>query len=162
MDAGIRHRFLCDEMLGRLGRYLRAAGFDTALATPGDSDAGLLRRSHAEARRFLTCDRRIEEHKAARDVLVLLPQGDLEDHARALSARLDLDWLAGAFTRCTVDNGMLEAAEPGARSRLPPGAMRADEAVLTCPLCRRLYWRGSHWRRMHERLARWQRYRPPK
>ena len=52
-------RFLCDEMLARLCRYLRAAGYDAALASDGIRDRVLLQQCQAEARRFLTLDRRI-------------------------------------------------------------------------------------------------------
>jgi uncharacterized protein with PIN domain len=36
-------RFLCDEMLAGLGRWLRIAGYDAAIAGPGrrDRDLGL-------------------------------------------------------------------------------------------------------------------------
>ena len=34
-------RLLCDEMLARLGRWLRAAGYDTEIATGGASDRAL-------------------------------------------------------------------------------------------------------------------------
>jgi len=42
-------RFLCDEMLGRLCRYLRAAGYDALLANNGRSDRELLRQCHEQA-----------------------------------------------------------------------------------------------------------------
>jgi len=58
--------FLCDEMLGRLCRYLRAAGYDALLANGGRSDADLLRQCGEEGRYFLTQDRLVQEHKAAR------------------------------------------------------------------------------------------------
>jgi uncharacterized protein with PIN domain len=40
-------RFLCDEMLVRLARLLRAGGYDTYLASDGESDAGLLKLARA-------------------------------------------------------------------------------------------------------------------
>ena len=40
-------RFLCDEMLGRLCRYLRAAGYDALFARNGAGDAELLRQCRA-------------------------------------------------------------------------------------------------------------------
>ncbi len=43
-------RFLCDEMLGRLCRYLRAAGYDALLANGGRGDAELLRQCLEEGR----------------------------------------------------------------------------------------------------------------
>lgn len=46
-------RLLCDEMLIRLGRWLRAAGYDTAIATARGADRALVDDSHhAGARIF--------------------------------------------------------------------------------------------------------------
>ena len=52
-------RFLCDEMLVRLARLLRAAGYDTYLASGGEPDANLLRIAREEGRMLLTRDKRL-------------------------------------------------------------------------------------------------------
>lgn len=84
-------RFLCDEMLGRLCRYLRAAGYDALLANGGRGDGELLRQCREEGRYFLTQDQLVQEHRAARGVALLLPQGDLDRLAAALGAHFGLD-----------------------------------------------------------------------
>ncbi|MFZ2524744.1 MAG: Mut7-C RNAse domain-containing protein [Candidatus Ferrigenium altingense] len=149
-------RFLCDEMLGRLCRYLRAAGYDALLANGGRSDAELLRQCREEGRYFLTQDQLVQEHKAARGVALLLPQGDLDQLAAALGAHFKLDWLAHAFTRCLEDNTPLVAADAAALARAPADALRPDEPLCHCPVCNRVYWRGSHYKRMRARLVAWQ------
>lgn len=149
-------RFLCDEMLGHLCRYLRAAGYDTELAENGTPDAELLRQASAEGRLFLTLDRRIVEHKAANGVAVVLPRGTLDDYVRALGHVASLDWVSRAFTRCLVDNAPLETAGPEKRREAPPALNRDGEPMSLCPACGRVYWRGSHYRRMWQRLTRWQ------
>ncbi|MFC1747188.1 Mut7-C RNAse domain-containing protein [Pseudomonadota bacterium] len=35
-------KFLCDEMLQRVGRWLRVAGYDTLIAVPGTPDRELI------------------------------------------------------------------------------------------------------------------------
>lgn len=149
-------RFLCDEMLGRLCRYLRAAGYDALLANDGRGDGELLRQSREEGRYFLTQDRLVQEHKAARGVALLLPQGDLDHLAAALGAHLKLDWLGHAFTRCIEDNTLLVAADATAMARAPADALRPDEPLFHCRACGRIYWRGSHHKRMRAKLAAWQ------
>ena len=147
-------RFLCDEMLGRLARYLRAAGHDTTQAAGGAPDGVLLAQARSEGRRFLTCDTRIVLHKAAAGVAVVLPRGTPDELARALSAAVAIDWLHRPFTRCLVDNTPLVAAGASDRARIP-----ADVPVATarvCPRCGRAYWAGSHHRRMLARLSAWQ------
>ena len=43
-------RLYCDEMLSRLGRWLRAAGYDTAIAESGLADTGIIAQCAAEGR----------------------------------------------------------------------------------------------------------------
>ena len=149
-------RFLCDEMLGRLCRYLRAAGYDTLLANSGNQDRDLLRQCHDEGRYFLTQDRLVREHKAACDITLILPQVDIDQLAAVLGARFQLDWLSHAFTRYLVDNTLLLTADAAAAAKAPADAIRPNELLNVCPSCGRVYWRGSHYKRMHARLARWQ------
>ncbi len=149
-------RFLCDEMLGRLCRYLRAAGYDTLQANNGNQDRDLLRQCHGEGRYFLTQDQLVREHKAARDVALILPQGDLDDLAAFLGAHFQIDWLGHAFTRCLRDNTLLLPADAAAAATIPEDARRPGEPLTACPACGRVYWQGSHYKRMRARLAKWQ------
>lgn len=52
-------RFLCDEMLVRLARLLRSAGYDTYLAAGGEPDPELLKVAVREGRILLTRDKRL-------------------------------------------------------------------------------------------------------
>jgi uncharacterized protein with PIN domain len=146
---------LCDEMLARLGRYLRAAGYDTAIGAAGEHDRALLARATAEDRILLTCDRLMLARRGAAGRVMVLPHG-VDAAARALSERLEIDWLAAPFTRCLVDNARLRPATRAERARQPDRARAAGGPVRVCPDCGRLYWPGSHVKRMADRLARWQ------
>jgi len=149
-------RFLCDEMLAHLCRYLRAVGYDTLLARNGSSDAELLRLCHAEGRYFLTQDTLVRKHKAARGVALILPHVNLDELAALLDEKFRLDWLSHAFTRCIVDNTALIVADGAALALAPADTLRPDEPLYHCPTCGRIYWRGSHYKRMRAKLAGWQ------
>lgn len=148
--------FLCDVMLARLARYLRAAGLDTTLADAAASDAHILREALEQDRWLLTADRRIMEHKAAKDRTIQLPFGSLDAQAACLSERFGIDWLAHAFTRCLIDNAPLVPANPEQARQVPEDARRPAEELLACPACGRVYWRGSHYQRMLHKLETWQ------
>ena len=143
-------------MLGRLCRYLRAAGYDALFSSGGHSDSTLLRQCHAEGRYFLTQDQLVREHKAARGVALILPHDDLDRLADLTAAHFKLDWLGYAFTRCLEDNTPLVAVDAAAVARAPVDALRPDEPLYRCPACERVYWRGSHYKRMRARLETWQ------
>lgn len=148
-------RLLCDEMLHGLARWLRAAGHDTLVAEGGLADPLLLGRAAVESRVLLTRDRHLAE-QARPPVRVFVPGGaDLDEIAGELRATLALDWVAAPFTRCLVDNAPLVAAGPAAIERVPPSSRPLATALTTCPECGRLYWPGSHFRRMRARLERW-------
>ena len=150
-------RFLCDGMLARLCRRLRAAGYDTEIAGPDDHDGGLLARAIDQGRLLLTCDRKMAERRSASGHVVVLPSNGLDGTARALMDRVPVDWLRDPFSRCLIDNARLRPANPRELCRLPPRARDiGSEEIFVCPVCDRIYWPGSHVRRMHEQLRRWQ------
>jgi hypothetical protein len=144
-------RFLCDEMLARLARLLRAAGYDTALAEPGERDTPMLARVRAEGRVLVTRDRELAAR--ASPASVLLRQDAAEDQARALTAVLPIDWELAPFTRCVMDNTALREATPEEVAAMPASAQGAGGPFRACPVCGRLYWPGSHVKRMAARLA---------
>ena len=150
-------KLLCDEMLQRLGRWLRAAGHDTAIALAGVSDLLLLERASAEGRVLLTCDREIALRRGARGSVITLTTGGLEANARELGELMGIDWLHAPFTRCLLDNAPLNPAGRDDRARVPPKALLLHGRMTSCPECARIYWPGSHVRRMHARLENWQR-----
>lgn len=144
-------RFLCDEMLMRLARLLRAAGYDVYLAQGGQPDAEILRIAEAENRVLVTRDKRLAARAHPRGVTVE-GRGALAE-AESLSARLPIDWSLAPFTRCVVDNAPLEPAGSEAVARMPPEARAMPGPFRACPACGRVYWPGSHVKRIAERLA---------
>ena len=152
MTAAPAERLLCDEMLARLGRWLRAAGYDTAIAAEGLGDAAILARARAETRRLLTRDRGLA---VSGDGVLLLAETRLSEQAAELKRGLGIDWLAAPFTRCLLDNTPLRAAAAEEMPRLPEKARGLEGPVRLCPACGRLYWPGSHVRRMRARLELW-------
>jgi len=149
-------RCLCDVMLARLARYLRAAGLDITLADAAASDAQILREAIDEQRWLLTADRKMMQHKAANGRTIQLPLGSLDDQAAILSEKFGIDWLGHAFTRCLVDNAPLNPAAPEQAMQVPIDARQPQEDLLACPDCGRVYWRGSHYKRMRKKLEGWQ------
>jgi len=140
-------RLLCDEMLNRLARWLRAAGYDTALAREGGTDRELMRRAVADDRLLITRDREFLQRREAGRRVLLLRSEALTAQALELRERLGIDWLHHPFSRCLLCNGVLEPLRAPAEP-LP-------ESARFCPRCRKIYWEGSHVRRMRARLRAW-------
>jgi hypothetical protein len=59
-----------------------------------------------------------------------------------------------SFSRCPVCNGALEVADREAiRAHVPAYVAQTQTAFRRCPDCERIYWRGTHWKRMDQHLA---------
>ena len=149
-------RFLCDEMLRGLGKWLRVAGYDTVIAEGGLPDQAVTARSAAETRILLTKDRYLAASVAGVARVVLVAGDGIDEIAAALRTVLGLDWQYAPFTRCLVDNSPLEPAPPQLAVQVPTASRAAGGPLRTCPDCGRLYWPGGHVRRMQQRLAKWQ------
>ena len=148
-------RFVCDEMMKRLARWLRAAGYDTEVPEDGARDRAVLARALEEGRLVITCDRKLTELKGADGTVLLVRSNTLQGAAAELTETLGLDWLYRPFSRCLVCNAALAEADERVRARLPEGARALAKPLRHCPRCARLYWAGGHVRRMRARLEAW-------
>lgn len=138
-------------MLGTLARWLRILGYDT-LYDPALDDHQLARLARAEGRVLLTRDTQLARRRGVDSLLI--ESEHLDGQIAQVVSSLDLD-PARLFSRCPVCNGQLVDLDPEeARERVPAYVARTHHAFKLCPGCRRVYWRGSHWQQMEERLAR--------
>jgi uncharacterized protein with PIN domain len=144
-------QFLADAMLGRLARWLRVLGYDT-IYEPALSDRELVLRANAEARVVLTRDRQLLRDLKPSRALELTSDAPLEQLGVVI-ADCALEPPAELFTRCLLCNCVLDELPPNeAVALVPPKSRDLPGPVRRCPQCRRVYWSGSHARRMREAL----------
>lgn len=140
-------RFVADAHLGGLAQLLRLAGFDTLYDNnyPDDEIEAL---AASEQRIVLTRDRELLKRRTITHgcyVRALKPQMQL----REIFERLDLAASARPFRLCLSCNAPLHAIERDeARERVPEGVFERQARFVTCDVCRRVFWEGSHWQRM--------------
>ena len=149
-------RFLCDEMLKRLGRWLRAAGYDTLIQENGGADRLMLQVARRDGRLLITRDHKLMEFRNATDTVVLLHGNTLQECIDELTGRLQLNWLYRPFTRCLMCNTVLVEADAEAWNQLPSESRLHVHKLLSCFHCAKVYWEGGHVRRMRARLVAWQ------
>ena len=143
--------FAADVHLGRLARYLRFAGFDTRWQSTWD-DAELVAVAASEKRVVLTRDRALLMHKALQAGCYLRDKEPLAQLAD-VAWRYALDLCAGRPARCLECNGGLEEIrKPDVASQLLPGTLAGFDAFWRCTGCRRVFWRGSHWKHLRASL----------
>jgi uncharacterized protein len=148
-------RWLADEMLGRLARYLRFVGLDTEYAR-GLSDADLVARLRTDGRFLLTRDRRLSA-QVPESLLLLSPL--VEEQWKALRHAFPELPTEVRFVRCSLCNGLLELAvlPPGgsAEEGVPTDRVREGLPLFRCTQCGHRYWEGSHTADIRRRIARW-------
>ncbi len=142
-------RLLADGMLGRLTKWLRLLGYDTAYDNHA-ADAELARRARAEGRVLLTRDRELARRRGLRTLLI---QSEvLEEQVREVQNALG-PAPQSALSRCTVCNTALEpVASDEIAALVPPYVLKTQTEFHRCPGCGRIYWPGTHLRKMRERL----------
>jgi uncharacterized protein with PIN domain len=148
---GAQSRFMADAMLGRLTRWLRTLGYDTAFDA-AIIDADLARRGIEEERTILTRDRRFPEQWRVPRLLVVEAERPLEQ-LREVARAFGLDARSRLFTRCARCNATLAAvARAEVADRVPERVLRERDRFARCPGCGRVYWEGSHTARMRRLL----------
>ena len=144
-------RFVLDVHLGRLAKYLRVLGFDALYSNIyGDEDLAAV--SHDQRRVLLTRDRGLLKRSAITHGY-LLRESDPHAQVAEVVARFDLRDLIAPFTRCIRCNSKLESVTKEAiEHRLLPKTRKYYDEFATCSVCGRVYWRGSHYEDMRQRI----------
>jgi uncharacterized protein len=147
--------FLADANVGSLARWLRALGYD-AEYEPRLPDAQVVGRALAEGRVLLTRDVDMTRRRVIADGsvrTVLLRDDRVEAQVRQVVDELGLV-PDRALSRCLDCNVELQPRLKAAvTAQLPPHVRATQERFSQCPSCGRVYWPGTHWTRMHERMA---------
>jgi uncharacterized protein with PIN domain len=140
-------RFVADGHLGRLAAYLRMLGFDTLYRSDYQDDE-LAHLSSSENRILLTRDRGLlKRNEITRGYFVRAthPVRQLAE----VYCEFDLSPAIAPFRRCMHRNALLRSVEKKSiEHRLLPETAKYFEEFYACPDCNRIYWKGSHYRRL--------------
>lgn len=146
--------FFADAMLGRLARWLRILGYDTAYDKI-ISDESLISRVLTEQRWLLTRDSYLVQRKVLRGRHTLIASDHLQEQLRQLRSELllDLDLSEKTASRCASCNNILKPiAHKEAALTVPAYVASLHPRFVQCLNCGRIYWPGTHWTHMLARL----------
>jgi uncharacterized protein with PIN domain len=140
-------RFVADTHLGRLAAYLRAAGLDTVYRN-NCGDEELAKISARDKRVLLTRDRGLLK----RNIVTrghFVRSTNPRDQFSEVWKRFDLSGFFTPFQRCVHCNALLQPTRKELISdRLQLETRQYYDEFFICPACQRIYWKGSHYRRM--------------
>lgn len=143
-------RFLADAMLGRLATWLRILGYDAEYSR--GSDASLVERARRESRILLTRDTGLLRRRGLPPHL-FVRSDHVSEQLRQVVGAFDLTPASPSGRRCPRCNTAVEPRTKAEVSgRVPDFVWSRQESFWGCPTCGRVYWAGSHWRRMDETI----------
>ena len=148
-------KFIVDENVGQLAKWLRMIGYD-AILLQGTDDGELVKIAHKEGRVLLTRDTQILQRRVItnHEVKAVLIRSDrTKEQLEQVMKELGLQCYTRQFTRCMECNTLLEPkSKEEVKGIVPPYIFRTQEQYMLCPGCHRIYWRGTHWQRMKKRI----------
>lgn len=144
-------RFVADTHLGGLAHLLRMAGFDT-LYDNNFQDSEIEVIVERDERILLTRDRELLKRRSITRGCYIRALRSTQQLYEIFD-RLDLARSVRPFTLCLTCNAPLRAvAKAEVLARLPPAVRERFDHFSTCNVCQRVFWEGSHWRRMRALL----------
>lgn len=153
-------KFIVDHNVGKLTRWLRMMGYDT-LFFSGSDDSDMIATALAEDRVILTRDALIMKRRLVtmgRLKAVFIQSEEPEQQMRQVLKTLELDTRFRPFALCLECNRpLVERSRQQVKDRVPPYVLKTQQHYMECPACGRIYWRGTHWQAMAEKLGKFDR-----
>ncbi len=147
-------KFLADGMLGKLTRWLRMLGCDVKYYNDLE-DEELIKIAKEENRVLLTRDvqlykRAITEYAQVYLVKCSTETERLTEVAQQFNLNLEIDV---NNSRCPKCNAKLESvSKDKVIDKVPKATLRFFNDYWFCSDCGQVYWQGSHWQKIKQKL----------
>jgi uncharacterized protein with PIN domain len=148
-------KFIADNNVGKLARWLRLIGYDTLLLKQ-KNDGQMIKIALSESRVILTKDAQFMKRRLVTNGTVKtvhIKQDDPKLQVREVVETLNLDYQFKPFSLCLECNQVLIARDrEEVRNLIPPHVFETQTQYTECPACHRIYWPGTHWQAMVKKL----------
>ena len=148
-------KFIVDNNVGKLAKWLRIMGYD-ALLFKEEDDGKMVKVALAQNRVILTKDTQIMRRRlvtSGRIRAILVEDSDAKAQLQQVVEALNLDYQFRPFSICLECNqNLVERGKDEVRDLVPPYVFNAQSQYMECPSCHRIYWRGTHWQAMSREL----------
>jgi uncharacterized protein with PIN domain len=152
-------KFIADNNVGKLARWLRLMGYDTLLFREKD-DNQMIQRALSENRVVLTKDAQFMRRRLVTNGIlkaIHIKQNDPKLQVQEIVKTLKLDYQFKPFQLCLECNQVLTPrGKEEVRNLVPARVLETQTQYRECLACHRIYWPGTHWRDMVKRLQDWQ------
>ena len=146
-------KFLCDQMLGTLAKWLRIYGFDTFFANSEIDDKKLLEISKKENRILLSRDKTLIQIARRENLKTIeIKSTNIDEQITAILGDTKID-KKKVLSRCILCNSeVAEIKKENVKGKVPEKVLRNNEKFWFCKKCSKIYWKGSHYENMFEKI----------
>jgi uncharacterized protein with PIN domain len=144
-------------MLGKLTRWLRMIGYEATYLNDTE-DHDLLALAKHDSLILLTSDEELYRTATSRSIESFLVQGKSESERLAeVAARYKLNLqIDTTNSRCPICGwAIIETPKDRVEGLVPPATFKVYQSFWVCtnPECAKVYWQGSHWKKIEQTLA---------
>jgi len=148
-------KFIADNNVGKLARWLRLIGYDTLLFREKD-DGQMIKTALSEGRVILTKDTQFMKRRLVTNgklKTILIKQDDPKLQMQEVVKTMNLNYHFKPFSLCLECNQVLIArGKEEVKNLVPAHVFETQTQYTECPACHRIYWQGTHWQAMVNRL----------
>jgi uncharacterized protein with PIN domain len=139
-------KFLLDENLGKLAKWLRFLGYDAAIYKK-ISVNNKIRLANREKRIYLTRDKKTAKLKK-KFSRILIKSENYKEQLKELKGHIEFDE-AKLFTVCPHCNRKLKATtKEKVKKLIPEYIYQTHDEFMVCYFCGRVFWKGTHYQKI--------------
>lgn len=141
-------KFIADVHAGKLAKLMRMLGFDVMYSN-AFSQKELVSISINENRVLLSKNSALKNINQVKSFIIT--SEDTEMQLQEVLKHFNLKYQFHPFTKCIVCNGTLHAvSKEKIMHQLQPHTIQYFNEFWQCDNCKRIYWKGSHYKRMEQ------------
>ena len=148
-------KFIADNNVSKLARWLRLTGYDTLLFKEKD-DGKMIKMALSENRVILTKDTQFMKRRLVTNgtlKTIHIKQDDPKLQVQEVVKTLNLNYHFKPFSLCLECNQVLIArGKEDVKNLIPAHVFETQTQYTECPACHRIYWPGTHWQAMVKKL----------
>jgi uncharacterized protein with PIN domain len=147
-------KFIVDHNVAKLSLWLRMMGYDTVVFDQPD-DWQMIRIALAEQRIIITRDTGVMKRRVitgGQAKAIFMSSENPEEQIAQVINTFNLKSVK-PFSRCLECNAVLiEVLPDTVHGLVPTYVFEIQKQFMQCPVCRQVYWRGTHWQKMLETI----------
>ena len=146
-------KFLCDQMLGTLAKWLRIYGFDTFFVNSEMDDAKLLEITKKENRILITRDKKLIQTARRENIKTIeVKTTDINEQISTILDDTETN-KTKVLSRCILCNTKVdEIKKEDVKGKIPERVFNNNEKFWFCKKCNKIYWKGTHYEKMFEKI----------